>query len=92
MASTTGRAQRRRGGSGTALCSTAWLRDRRAARLDALIRNGRRAAAVELFMMEAAEATAEALAAMRRQPSWPQADAVAHTLACDAAVTGATAP
>jgi alpha-beta hydrolase superfamily lysophospholipase len=59
-----------------------------AARLDALVRNGRRAAAVELFMMEAAEATVEALAAMRLQPSWPEAEAVAHTLAYEAAVMG----
>ncbi len=59
-----------------------------AARLGALVRKGRRAAAVELFMTEAAEATAEALAAMRLQPSWPQAQAVAHTLAYEAAVMG----
>ena len=60
-----------------------------AARLDALVRKGRRAAAVELFMMEAAEATVETIAAMRLQPSWPQAEAVAHTLAYEAAVMGA---
>ena len=59
-----------------------------AARLDALVSNGRRAAAVELFMTEAAEATAEAVAAMRLQPSWSQAEAVAHTLAYEAAVMG----
>jgi alpha-beta hydrolase superfamily lysophospholipase len=59
-----------------------------AARLEALVREGRRAAAVELFMMEAAEATEEAVAAMRAQPSWLQAEAVAHTLAYEAAVMG----
>jgi pimeloyl-ACP methyl ester carboxylesterase len=59
-----------------------------AARLDALVRTGRRAAAVELFMMEAAEASVEAVAAMRLQPTWPQAEAVAHTLAYEAAVMG----
>jgi pimeloyl-ACP methyl ester carboxylesterase len=59
-----------------------------AARLDALVSNGRRAAAVELFMTEAAQATPEAVAAMRRQPSWSQAEAVAHTLAYEAAVMG----
>jgi pimeloyl-ACP methyl ester carboxylesterase len=59
-----------------------------AARLDALVRKGRRAAAVELFMMEVAEATVEALAAMRLQPSWPEAEAVAHTLAYEAALMG----
>ena len=40
-----------------------------ATRLDALVTKGRRAAAVELFMMEAAEATVEAIAAMRLQSS-----------------------
>lgn len=59
-----------------------------AVRLEALVREGRRTAAVELFMMEAAEATEEAVAAMRAQPSWPQAEAVAHTLAYEAAVMG----
>ncbi|HLK77416.1 MAG TPA: alpha/beta hydrolase [Streptosporangiaceae bacterium] len=59
-----------------------------AVRLEALVREGRRAAAVELFMMEAAEVTEEAVAAMRAQPSWPQAEAVAHTLAYEAAVMG----
>ena len=59
-----------------------------AARLDALVRKGRRAAAVEVFMMEAAEATVEAVAAMRLQPSWPEAEAVAHTLIYEAAVMG----
>jgi hypothetical protein len=42
-----------------------------AARLDALIGKGRRADAVELFMVETAAVPAEAVAAMRRQPSWP---------------------
>jgi hypothetical protein len=59
-----------------------------AARLDALVSKGRRAAAVELFMTEAAQATAEAVAAMRLLPSWPQAEAVAHTLAYEAAMMG----
>jgi pimeloyl-ACP methyl ester carboxylesterase len=59
-----------------------------AARLDALVSNGRRGAAVELFMTEAAQATPEAVAAMRLQPSWSQAEAVAHTLAYEAAVMG----
>ena len=40
-----------------------------AAQLDALIRKGRRADAVELFMVEAAEVPAEAVTAMRLQPS-----------------------
>ena len=60
-----------------------------AAQLDALIRKGRRADAVELFMVEAAEAPVEAVAAMRLQPSWPDAEAVAHTLPYEATVMGA---
>ena len=59
-----------------------------AARLDTLVRKGRRADAVELFMLEAAAAPAEAVAAMRLQPSWPDAEAVAHTLPYEAAVMG----
>jgi alpha-beta hydrolase superfamily lysophospholipase len=59
-----------------------------AAQLDALIRKGRRADAVELFMVEAADASAEAVAAMRRQPSWSESETVAHTLPYEAAVMG----
>ena len=59
-----------------------------AARLNALIRTGRRADAVELFLVEAAQAPAEAVAAMRLQPSWPDTEAVAHTLPYEAAVMG----
>lgn len=59
-----------------------------AARLDALVAMGRRGAAVELFMTQAAQASPEAVAAMRLQPSWPQTEAVAHTLAYEAAVMG----
>jgi len=59
-----------------------------AARLDALVRMGRRADAVELFMVEAAGASTEAVTAMRLQPSWAEAEAVAHTLAYEAAVMG----
>ena len=57
-----------------------------AARLDALIRNDRRADAVELFMVEAAAVPAEAVAAMRLQPSWADTEAVAHTLPYEAAI------
>jgi pimeloyl-ACP methyl ester carboxylesterase len=39
-------------------------------------------------MVQAAEAPAEAVAAMRLQPSWPDAEAAAHTLAYEAAVMG----
>jgi len=59
-----------------------------AERLAALVRNGRRADAVELFMVDAAEVPAQAVAAMRLQPSWSESEAVAHTLAYEAAVMG----
>ncbi|MFG1701669.1 alpha/beta fold hydrolase [Nonomuraea sp. M3C6] len=63
------------------------LPDDFAAQLDALVRAGRRAEVVERFMV-AAEVPPAAVAAMRAQPSWPQAEAVAHTLAYEAAVLG----
>ncbi len=59
-----------------------------AAQLDALVKEGRGADAVELFMVRAAGAPVEAIAAMRLQPSWSDAEAVAHTLAYEAAVMG----
>jgi pimeloyl-ACP methyl ester carboxylesterase len=59
-----------------------------AARLGALVDEGRRGDAVELFMVEAAEAPVEAVAAMRLQPSWSDAEAIARTLAYEAAVMG----
>jgi hypothetical protein len=39
-------------------------------------------------MVAAAEVPVEAVAAMRRQPSWSDAETVAHTLAYEAAVMG----
>lgn len=59
-----------------------------AQRLDALVKAGWRAEAVELFMVRAAGVTAESVAAMRTQPSWPEVEAVAHTLAYEAFVMG----
>ncbi|TMR92108.1 alpha/beta fold hydrolase [Nonomuraea basaltis] len=59
-----------------------------AAELAALVGAGRRAEAVERFMVEAAEVPAETVAGMRAQPFWPQMEAVAHTLAYEAAVLG----
>jgi hypothetical protein len=59
-----------------------------AARLDELVRAGRPGAAVELFMVEAAEVPAGAVAAMRAQPFWAQVEAVAQTLSYEAAVLG----
>lgn len=58
------------------------------ARLASLVRQGRRAEAVELFMLKAAEVPGEMLAAMRADPSWAQSEALAHTLAYEAAVMG----
>jgi pimeloyl-ACP methyl ester carboxylesterase len=59
-----------------------------AAQLEALVGQGRRGDAVELFMTQAAQASTEAVTAMRLQPSWPEIEAVAHTLAYEAAVMG----
>ncbi|MFI7700816.1 alpha/beta fold hydrolase [Nonomuraea sp. NPDC049480] len=59
-----------------------------AARLAALVEAGRRAEAVERFLVDAAEVPAAAVAGMRAQPFWAQAEAVAHTLAYEAAVLG----
>jgi hypothetical protein len=64
------------------------LPDDFAARIEALVREGRPGDAVELFMIEAATAPAGAVAAMRLQPGWSAAEAVAHTLAYEAAVMG----
>jgi dienelactone hydrolase len=64
------------------------LPDDFAARLETLIRAGRRADAVGLFMIEATEAPVGVVAAMRRQPGWADAEALAHTLAYEAAVMG----
>jgi alpha-beta hydrolase superfamily lysophospholipase len=64
------------------------LRPDFAARLGALVAAGRRGDAVELFMVEAAEVPAGAIAAMRLHPSWAESEAVAPTLAYEAAVMG----
>ncbi|WP_214327099.1 alpha/beta fold hydrolase [Nonomuraea sediminis] len=57
-------------------------------RLASLVRQGRRGDAVEVFMTEAAEVPAEVVAGMRGQPYWKESEAVAHTLAYEAAVLG----
>ncbi|MEV0379855.1 alpha/beta fold hydrolase [Nonomuraea sp. NPDC050643] len=59
-----------------------------ARRLGDLVAAGRRAEAVERFMVEAAEVPAAVVAGMRADPSWPAIEAVAHTLAYEAAVLG----
>jgi pimeloyl-ACP methyl ester carboxylesterase len=58
------------------------------AQLDDLVKRGRRGDAVELFMVAAAEVPPAAAAAMRAEPSWPAVEAIAHTLAYEAAVMG----
>ncbi len=59
-----------------------------AARLSALVAAGRPGDAVELFLVRAAQAPAAAVAAMRREPGWPALEALAPTLAYEAAVMG----
>ncbi|MGW5410472.1 alpha/beta fold hydrolase [Actinomadura geliboluensis] len=57
--------------------------------LGALVEQGRRGDAVELFLTAGAEMPPEAVAGMKAQPFWPQIEDVAHTLAYEAAVVGA---
>jgi pimeloyl-ACP methyl ester carboxylesterase len=59
-----------------------------AEQLGTLVKQGRRADAVELFMVKAAEVPTATVAAMRASRSWPETEAVAHTLAYDAKVMG----
>ncbi|SEG85150.1 Pimeloyl-ACP methyl ester carboxylesterase [Nonomuraea solani] len=59
-----------------------------ARQLGDLVAAGRRAEAAERFMVEAAEVPAAAVAGMRADPSWPEIEALAHTLAYEAAVLG----
>jgi len=59
-----------------------------AAQLDGLVRAGRRGNAVELFLVKAAEASPQDVAAMRGQPFWPAMEAAAQTLAYEALVMG----
>ncbi|MBN6057595.1 alpha/beta hydrolase [Nonomuraea sp. RK-328] len=59
-----------------------------AERLESLVKEGRRGDAVELFMVRAAEVPADAVAAMRGGPGWAGMEALAHTLAYEAAVMG----
>jgi len=64
------------------------LPDDFAVRLADLVAHGRRADAVELFLVAAAEVPAEAVTAMRADASWPAMEAIAHTLAYEATVLG----
>lgn len=59
-----------------------------AARLDELVKAGRRGDAVEMFMTQAAQVPAEAIAAMRLDPTWAATEAIAQTLVYEAAVMG----
>jgi pimeloyl-ACP methyl ester carboxylesterase len=61
--------------------------ERYAAQLDALLADGRRGDALELFMRTVG-LPAEAIAGMRQSPYWPAGEAIAPTLAYDAAVMG----
>lgn len=58
--------------------------------LRALIAAGTRGDAVELCLTQAVGIPAELVGAMRSDPSWPAFEAVAHTLAYDAAVMADT--
>jgi pimeloyl-ACP methyl ester carboxylesterase len=64
------------------------LPDDFADQLAQLVAAGRPGEAVERFMVEAAEVPAEVVASMRRQPEWAGMEAVAPTLAYEAAVLG----
>jgi len=57
-------------------------------RLSALIADGRRGDAAELFMTEGGLVPGEVVAEMRRSPIWAATEAMAHTLPYDAAVMG----
>ncbi|HEY2044623.1 MAG TPA: alpha/beta hydrolase [Jatrophihabitans sp.] len=59
-----------------------------AARLARLVEEGRRSDAVELFMSAATQVPAHALQGMRSDPFWAATEALAHTLAYEAAVMG----
>jgi pimeloyl-ACP methyl ester carboxylesterase len=53
-----------------------------------LCREGRRGEAVELFMTKAVGQPPEAVEQVRGTPMWPALEAMAHTLAYDATITG----
>jgi pimeloyl-ACP methyl ester carboxylesterase len=64
------------------------LPDDFAEQLDRLVDAGRRADAVELFLVRAAQASPEDVAGMRGHPSWPAMEAAARSLAYEARVMG----
>jgi pimeloyl-ACP methyl ester carboxylesterase len=58
--------------------------------IEALVAAGRRGDAVAFFMTEVVGTPAEAIVQMRKAPTWPTMEALAHTLAYDGAVLGDT--
>jgi pimeloyl-ACP methyl ester carboxylesterase len=64
------------------------LPDDFAGQLERLVRAGRRADAVERFLLRAAQVSPEDVAVMRSQPSWPAMEAAARSLAYEAYVMG----
>jgi pimeloyl-ACP methyl ester carboxylesterase len=58
--------------------------------IKALVAAGRRGDAVAFFMTKVVGTPAEALAQMRKAPTWPAMEALAHTLPYDGAVLGDT--
>jgi pimeloyl-ACP methyl ester carboxylesterase len=56
--------------------------------LTGLVQAGRRDQAVEAFMTRGADIPAEMVAGMKSSPYWPAMEAVAHTLAYEAAIIG----
>jgi pimeloyl-ACP methyl ester carboxylesterase len=64
------------------------LPDDFAGQLDRLVRAGRRADAVECFLLRAAQVSAEDIAALRGQPFWPAMEAAAQSLVYEARVMG----
>jgi pimeloyl-ACP methyl ester carboxylesterase len=59
-----------------------------AGQLDRLVKAGRRADAVELFLVRAVQVSPEDVAGMRGQPFWPAMEAAARSLAYEAHVMG----
>ncbi|MEJ3656670.1 alpha/beta hydrolase [Actinomycetes bacterium KLBMP 9759] len=59
-------------------------------RLDALVAEGRRGDAVELFMTAAAMVPQEFVAGMRQSPFWAGLEEIAHTIAYDGRFMGTT--
>ncbi|WP_239095326.1 alpha/beta fold hydrolase [Planotetraspora silvatica] len=56
--------------------------------ISSLVEAGRRGDAVELFMIKGADVPAEMVGQMKTQPFWAGMEAVAHTLAYEAAIIG----